>query len=108
MIRYDARHQLRKVFVFQLTCWCAIYDMYFGEGFCGALPEYDYIYPEILKYAYKELKDDCGMGIAICDDNSREIETAVKCGFAVENQTETIMTKELDKTLSVEFTGRSS
>lgn len=81
----------------------AIYDMYFGEGFCGALPEYDYIYTEILEYAYKELKDDSGMGIAICDDNSKEIEAAIKCGFSVEDQTETIMTMELDKTLSAEL-----
>ena len=26
----------------------AIYDMYFGEAFCGVLPEYADLYPEIL------------------------------------------------------------
>ena len=30
----------------------AIYDMYFGEAFCGALPEYAALYPEILDYAW--------------------------------------------------------
>ena len=33
----------------------AIYDMYFGEAFCGAFPEYSDLYPEILDYAYREL-----------------------------------------------------
>lgn len=78
----------------------AIYDMYFGEGFCGVLPEYESIYSEILAYAYKELKDDAGIGIAICDENSREIECAKKCGFSVAEQTETIMTMDLSKDLS--------
>ena len=78
----------------------AIYDMYFGEAFCGALPEYDFLYPEILEYAYKELKDDSGLGIAICDNNLREIEIAKKCGFVLAEQTETIMKIDLMKSFS--------
>ncbi|MBQ1616815.1 MAG: GNAT family N-acetyltransferase, partial [Ruminococcus sp.] len=38
----------------------AIYDMYFGEAFCGALPGYQTIYPEIVNYAYRELRDENG------------------------------------------------
>ena len=30
----------------------AIYDMYFGEAFCGVLKDYEALYPEILDYAY--------------------------------------------------------
>ena len=81
----------------------AIYDMYFGEAFCGVLPEYDFIYPEILDYAYKELKDDSGIGIAICDDNSSEIEMAKNCGFTISNQTESIMRIALMKSYSAKL-----
>ena len=59
----------------------AIYDMYFGEAFCGVLPEYEALYPEVLDYAWRELRDDAGLGIAICDGNVREIEAAEKRGF---------------------------
>lgn len=34
----------------------AIYDMYSGEAFCGVLSEYETLYPEILDYAYRNLK----------------------------------------------------
>lgn len=59
----------------------AIYDMYFGEAFCGVLPEYEALYPEILAYAYRELRDD----------NEKEIEAAKQAGFSLAEQTETIM-----------------
>lgn len=69
----------------------AIYDMYFGEAFCGVLPEYDDLYPEILDYAYRELKDDSGLGIAICDDDFNKIKAAEDCGFVRSEQSEQIM-----------------
>ena len=81
----------------------AIYDMYFGEAFCGALPAYDHIYPEILRYAYKELKDDSGLGIAVNDKNLNEIEEAAALGFAPSEQTETIMAIDLDRTFRVDL-----
>lgn len=77
----------------------AIYDMYFGEGFCGTLPEYAQRYPEILDYACKELRDNAGFGLAICDDNEAEIDAAKKCGFVRSKQEETVMKRELDKPL---------
>lgn len=86
-----------------LVVGAAVYDMYFGEAFCAALPGYEALYPEILDYAYRELKDDSGLGIAICDDNQTEINTAIEAGFSKSDQTETIMSIELDKPLSAEL-----
>ena len=74
----------------------AIYDMYFGEAFCGVLPEYEKLYPAILQYAYDVLKDGNGLAIAICDTNTAEIEAAKRAGFAPIDQTETIMEIGLD------------
>ena len=81
----------------------AIYDMYFGEAFCGALPEYEGLYPEILAYACRELKDEAGLGIAICDEDSKQIRAALAYGFSKANQSETIMTIDLDKPLSAKL-----
>ena len=78
----------------------AIYDMYFGEAFCGALPEHPDLYPEILAYACRELRDDTGLAVAVCDDAAREIETVKALGFVPIQQTETVMTLALDRHLS--------
>lgn len=74
----------------------AIYDMYFGEAFCAALPEHQDLYPEILDYAFKELSDEGGLGIAVCDESKGELEAAEKAGFAPAEQTETIMSISLE------------
>ena len=79
----------------------AVYDMYFGEAFCAAARGYDELYPEILSYAYNELSDESGLGVAICDDNKYEIEDAESCGFTVAEQTETMMSVMLDRELEV-------
>lgn len=81
----------------------AIYDMYFGEAFCGVLPEYNALYPEILEYAWRELKDDAGLGIAICDNDLKEIEMAKVAGFTRADQSETVMKLELDKPFPAEL-----
>lgn len=75
----------------------AIYDMYFGEAFCAVLPDYEALHPEILDYAYRELKDDSGLGIAVCDGNRTEIEAAKAAGFVLEEQHETVMRLDLDR-----------
>ena len=77
----------------------AIYDMYFGEAFVGVLQKYSSLYTEILDYAYRELKNDNGLGIAICDVCTDEIRLAKSAGFEVAEQTETIMRFDLDKEL---------
>ena len=75
----------------------AIYDMYFGEAFCGALPEHASLYREILSYAYENLRDENGLGIAICDGCDKELEAARAMGFSPAEQEETVMRLELDK-----------
>lgn len=69
----------------------AIYDMYFGEAFCGVLPSHASLYPEVLRYACDALRDETGLAIAICDENRTEIETAKRMGFTAIEQSETIM-----------------
>ena len=81
----------------------AIYDMYFGEAFCAALPEYEGLYPEILEYAWRELRDDSGLGIAVCDGSFREIEAARALGFAPAEESETVMMAALDRTFSAKL-----
>ena len=81
----------------------AIYDMYFGEAFCGVLPGYEAFYPEVLDYAYRELRDDEGLALAICDGNAAELAAVQAAGFAPIEQTETIMSIDLDGQLSTEL-----
>ncbi len=79
----------------------AIYDMYFGEAFCGVLPECERLYPEILDYAYRELKDNSGLAVAINRENTAEIKAALQAGFERIDQQETIMEFSLDRTFSL-------
>ena len=81
----------------------AIYDMYFGEAFCGVLSEYETLYPEILDYAYRELRDDNGLGIAICDESVKEINVAKQAGFSLAEQTETVMSIGLNNVFPVQL-----
>ncbi len=78
----------------------AIYDMYFGEAFCAALTEYKTLYPDILDYAYRELKDDSGLAVAIHQENTAEIRAAELAGFERIDQRETIMELSLDRDFS--------
>ena len=75
----------------------AIYDMYFGEAFCGVLRGYEALYPEVLAYAYENLKDESGLAAAVCDDNAFEREAIVEAGFSPIEQDETIMVLDLDR-----------
>ncbi len=77
----------------------AIYDMYYGEAFVGALPEYSRIYPEILDYACQKLKDENGLGVAICRDCISEQNAVRSASFAIAEQTETVMRLDLDREL---------
>lgn len=79
----------------------AVYDMYFGEAFCAALPEFMSLYPQILDYAFRALRDKAGLGVAIREDNEEEIRMAEKAGFTPAEQTETVMVMELDRRLPV-------
>ena len=75
----------------------AIYDMYFGEAFCGVLPGFETLYPRILDYAYRKLKDDSGLAVAIHQENEAEIKAALQAGFAPTDQKETVMELSLDR-----------
>lgn len=79
----------------------AIYDMYFGEAFCAVLPGYPGLFDEVLDYAYRSLKDENGLAIALCDSDQAAIDAAAAKGFAPIEQTETMLRIELDGTLPV-------
>ena len=73
----------------------AVYDMYFGEAFCGVLPGYETLYPEVLAYAWEILRDEEGLGIGICDRSPEEQRMAREAGFTPEDQTETVLALDL-------------
>lgn len=73
----------------------AIYDMYFGEAFCAALPGYEELYEEILDYAFREMRDENGLAVAICDSCEKDNRAAMQKGFMPTGQTETVMRIEL-------------
>ena len=74
----------------------AIYDMYFGEAFIAALPGYRRLIPEIADYAYENLKDENGLGIAV-NDKDKELQAILAAkGFSPVNQHETVMQIDID------------
>lgn len=77
----------------------AIYDMYYGEAFCGALSRYNDILPDILDYAYSNLKDESGLGIAICNEDLKTIEMATHLGYEKVDQQENILMFDLDNNI---------
>jgi len=58
------------------------------------------LYPEILDYACRELKDDSGLAVAINQENAAEIRAAELAGFERIDQKETIMELSLDRDFS--------
>ena len=81
----------------------AIYDLFHGEAFCGALDRYEYLLPEILEYAYANLKDENGLGIAARDDDISMQEQLARMGYHKAEQTETILCRDLNKSLDYEL-----
>ena len=75
----------------------ALIDMFFGEAFVGVLKSFSYLYKDILKYAYENLKDEKGLGIAIHDDNKEEIEEVLNQGFYKVDAEEVESVIELNK-----------
>ena len=73
----------------------SLIDMYFGEAFVGVLSNYKYLYSEILKYAFDNLKDDQGLGVTFNDDNKEEIDEAIKQGFYKVDAEEVMLEIEL-------------
>ncbi len=75
----------------------ALIDMFFGEAFVGVLPQYDHLYPKALKYAFGNLRDKKGLGIALHDDDQKGIQEAIRQGFLKADGEETVCAIELDK-----------
>ena len=78
-----------------------LFDMYFGEACCVVLPSYKEIYSEVLEYAYDALKDEQGLKISISDNNKEMIDAAIKAGYVLDSQTETVLRFDLDKDLDI-------
>ena len=72
----------------------AIYDMYFGEASCLTLPEYSYLFSEVLEYAYNNLQDENGLGVAINKNSAEEIEKCMVSQFVLSEQKEIVMSFE--------------
>ena len=81
----------------------AIYDLFHGEAFCGALEVYEYLLPEILEYAYANLKDENGLGIAALDDDISMQEQLAQMGFHKTDQTESILCRDMNEPLDYEL-----
>lgn len=81
----------------------AVLDMYFGEAFVGVLSEYKYLYPEILKYAFDNLKDDQGLGVTFEDSNIEEIKEALKQEFYKEEADEELCEIGLEKEFPIQL-----
>ena len=79
------------------------FDMYFGEVSCLVLPEFDYLYKDLVKYSWENLKDENGLGISINDESEKEIEVLKSLGFEKAEACETIMTIDLDKEFEVKL-----
>ncbi|SDB49947.1 Predicted N-acetyltransferase YhbS [Ruminococcaceae bacterium FB2012] len=74
----------------------AIYDMYFGEAFCGALKGYGHLYPEMIGYAYNNMCDDSGLAISVNDGDTEKKAALTDAGFQPVEQYETVMKHSLN------------
>ena len=74
----------------------AIYDLFHGEAFCGALEGYDRLLPEILEYAWNALKNENGLCVAAADDSPMR-DLLLSLGYAQTEQTEPILCRDLSE-----------
>ena len=77
----------------------AIYDLFHGEAFCGALEGYDFLLPEIVKYAYDSLKGESGLAISIRENDTLMLDLLADLGYEKTQQTEPILCRELNDPL---------
>ena len=76
----------------------AIYDLFHGEAFCGALDKA--LLPEIIRYACKNLKNENSLGIAARDQDA-DVLTAL--GFEQAEQIETMLCRLLEEPLAYDL-----
>lgn len=77
----------------------AIYDQFFGEAFCGALPEFEALLPEIVDYAQSHLSDENGLGVAVNDSDEAMKAVLTGKGFHAAESSETMLRISLDSPL---------
>lgn len=77
----------------------AVYDQYFGEAFCGALPSHRELMPEILSYAAAHLQNENGLGIPANDNDQEYIFLLLSMGFHKAEQDETLLRILLEQAL---------
>ena len=77
----------------------AIFDLYHGEAFCAALPEYKKFLPEIYSYAWENLRDENGLGIAAADTDADTRALLTELGYQKAAQTEVMYCLDLKKPL---------
>ena len=76
-----------------------IFDLFRGEAFCGALPEYQHLMPEIYAYAYENLRDENGLGIAVADSDTDTRSLLKGLGYEQAEQTEVLYALNLKNSL---------
>lgn len=81
----------------QKVVGAAIYDLYGGEAFCGALEGYRDLLEEIVTYACNDLADENGLGIAVRDGDRAFSRMLSNLGFSPARQTENMLCRSLDK-----------
>lgn len=78
----------------------AIFDLYHGEAFCAALPGYEKLLPEIYAYAWKNLRDGHGLGIAVSDTDADTQALLTALGYRKAEQTEALYSLQLKNPLA--------
>ena len=77
----------------------AIFDLFPGEGFCAALPGYESLLPEIYAYAYENLRNEKGLGIAVADGDATTPTLLKGLGYEKADQTEALYALNLENPL---------
>ena len=77
----------------------ALFDLYHGEAFCSALPEFSELLPDIYNYAWDSLRDENGLGIAVANSDIRTRTTLLSLGYQKAEQNEWIYYVELKEPL---------
>lgn len=81
----------------------AVYDQYFGEAFCGTLHGCEELLPDIIEYAFENLKDENGLGIAVNDEDNPVKLLLSKQGFTKVEQEENVLRISLENQLNYEI-----
>lgn len=81
----------------------AIYDMYHGEAFCATLYGYEELLHEILDYAYRRLRDENGLGIAVNNADILMQKLLDSLGYKKAEQMETILCRDLNRSVDYDL-----